>query len=89
MTTNQPAVESESIARAAKLRRRGWIQIVLGIGLFAVPAGAFVNAFVNPSPSANALVEVLALIGLPLLMLCLLLVGMGIENVFRARKLSR
>ena len=89
MTMNQPTVGPGNIKSVKALRRRGWIQIVLAIGILAWPAIAAISAFMYPSPSGNALIEVLALIGLPLLGLFLLLVGLGIENLFRARKLSR
>ena len=50
---------------------------------------AVVSALIYPSPDGNTIIEMIALIGLPLLGGCLLLIGVGIERLVRARRLSR
>ncbi|MFM6981592.1 MAG: hypothetical protein ACKOWP_02315 [Microbacteriaceae bacterium] len=72
-----------------RMRIRGTVQILLGLGILVWPAVVVVSAFMYPSSNGNTSVELIALIGLPLLGLCLLLVGIGIENLVRARRLSR
>lgn len=75
--------------RACGLRIRGTLFLLIGLGILAWATIAIVSAFMYPTPSGNAMVEVLALIGLPLLGACLLLIGIGIGNLVKARKLSR
>lgn len=89
MTINPPSVNPENGARAKGLRIRGVILIIAGLGILVWPVIAVVSAFMYPTPDGNTIIEVMALIGIPLLGLCLLLVGMGIENLVRARRLTR
>lgn len=89
MTTSPPTVDPGSDKRAKGIRVRGTLLILFGLGILVWPVIAVVSAFMYPTPDGNTLIEVMALIGLPLLGFCLLLIGMGIENLVRARRLSR
>lgn len=88
-TTDGRGREPLSGLRAKSLRIRGTVQIVVGLGILVWPAIAVVSAFMYPSPDGNTVIEMMALIGLPLLALTLLLVGIGIGNIVRASRLSR
>ena len=89
MTTSPPTVDPGSDMRAKGIRVRGTLLILFGLAILVWPVIAVVSAFMYPTPDGNTLIEVMALIGLPLLGFCLLLIGMGIENLVRARRLSR